>query len=57
VQFSVEIITVSAAIFLVPHVLEPEAYFIVTFNAVVKPVFTVALVLMLANPGAATMTV
>jgi hypothetical protein len=45
----------SAAIFHVAS--EPEAYFIVTLNAVVRPVFTVALVLMLANPGAATMTV
>ena len=35
----------------------PETYLIVTFNAVVRPVFTVALVLMLANPGAATVTV
>lgn len=33
------------------------SYFIVTFNAVVKPVFTVAEVLTLANPGAATVTV
>jgi hypothetical protein len=32
-------------------------YFIVTFNAVVRPVFTVAAVLTLAKPGAATVTV
>jgi hypothetical protein len=34
-----------------------QTYFIVTFNTVVKPVFTVALVLTLAKPGAATVTV
>ena len=34
-----------------------QIYLSVTFNAVVKPVFTVALVLTLANPGAATVTV
>ena len=34
-----------------------EAYFIVTLSAVIKPLFTVAVVLTLAKPGAATVTV
>ena len=34
-----------------------SVYFIVTFKAVVSPAFTVAVVLTLANPGAATVTV
>lgn len=34
-----------------------ETYLSVTFNAVIKPVLTVAVVLTPANPGAATVTV